>query len=59
MAREPVPHLGKKRAIRVQNAKSPTKRNGPRSNGDRFKAKTPIRKRRGDCYVNFNPPESA
>ncbi len=29
MAREPVPHLEKKR-------------NGPRSHGDRFKAKTPI-----------------
>ena len=51
MARESLPHLGKQRATRVHNAKSPTKRNGPRSNGDRFQAKTPMVKSQEFTHV--------
>lgn len=51
MAREPVPHLEKKtRAAGVHKAKSPTKRNGLRSHGDRFKVKTPIVKSEGSTH---------
>lgn len=45
MARKPVPHLEQKtKAAGVDTSKSPSKRNGPRSHGDRFKVKTPIDK---------------